>query len=133
MTEENHLRRGTSGEDRLAEILLREMREFRQEVGKRLDSLVTRDAFEAEKERVNERMGDIREDVSAESRARERAVNDEREARIAAVAIVEEKRLLLERETEKRKSRDRWLVGVALAPLAFMLMQYALNILAAGR
>jgi hypothetical protein len=132
------LRTGSSHNDRLAEILLREMREFRSEVGARLDRLVTQEAFQAEKERVNERMGDMREDLEAERRARERALGDEAKSRAEAVSAeaaaraadvksMEEKRLIIEVEQEKARTRNRWFVGAALVPLMLWLMNYVLE------
>lgn len=128
---DEHLSRGRSAEDRLAEILLREMREFRSEVGKRLDRLVTQEAFQAEKERVNERMGDMRADLDDERRAREHALRQETEARNEALSAEKEKRMAVEAEQEKARNRNRWFIGAALIPLAFMLMQYVFDALAA--
>lgn len=145
MTPEDPLRGGrdASGETRLAEMVMREMGAFRKEMRESLTNLVSREAFQAEKERVNERMGDMREDLEHERRAREQAVKGEADARAEAVAkeqkareeamkAEEAKRVAIEAEQDKARNGRRWLIGVALIPLAFMLMQYILANLATG-
>jgi hypothetical protein len=126
-------RGSTQGEARLAEMFLREMGAFRKEMRESLTNLVSREAFQAEKERVNERMGDMRSDLDDERRAREHALRQEAEARNEALNAEKEKRMAVEAEQEKARNRNRWFIGAALIPLAFMLMQYVFDALAAAQ
>ena len=84
-------------------LILSSLRDFRQEVNARLDRLVTQEAFQAEQRRVDERNADLAKDIADEQAARIRAFGE------------------LEKKSDRLKGWIRWLVGVALVPLALFI------------
>lgn len=80
---------------------------FRKEVNERLDRLVTQDAFEGERRRVDGLIARLGQDIVAEAVARREAVTEEQTARQKDMA-----------ELEKKGARTglwvRWAVGLII-------------------
>lgn len=65
----------------LFNLIRSDLRDFRSEVNKRLDTLVSQSSFDAERRRVDDRLKDLADDIAAEREARTLAVEQERLAR----------------------------------------------------
>jgi len=78
-------------EDSLFGLLRGDLAEFRREMNQRLDRLVTQDAFEAERRRVDERHAQLGQDLVDEREARVLADKNERDARKQAQAELDKK------------------------------------------
>ncbi len=88
-------------------VLREDLAAFRNEMNTRLDRLVSQDAFEGERRRVDERMAQLGKELV-----------DEVSARKLAVAAEEKSRTLVVQELERRNARTgswiRWTIGVLL-------------------
>ena len=71
----------------------------------KLDRVVTKDMFQAESRRVDDRIADVVKDVADERVAREKAINDEKSAREKDIAAEKAKRKELENLRQARSER----------------------------
>lgn len=108
------------------------MRMLRQ-VDSKLDRVVTKDMFQAESRRVDDRLNDVAKDITderierekaiaTERAARERAVTDEKVEREKALKYEADKRVAVQAVVDKYSGLHRWLIGVALVPTVFFVI-----------
>ena len=108
------------------------MRMLRQVDGK-LDRVVTKDMFQAESRRVDDRLNDVAKDITDERIEREKALSTERAARESSMSAerVErekalksesDKRAAIQAATDRYGSRLMWLIGAALLPTVFFII-----------
>jgi hypothetical protein len=108
------------------------MRMLRQVDGK-LDQVVTKDMFQAESRRVDDRLNDVAKDITDERIEREKAITTERAAREAAMAFEKverekalksesDKRAAIQAATDRYGARMMWLIGAALLPTVFFII-----------
>ncbi|MCZ2261598.1 hypothetical protein [Isoptericola sp. QY 916] len=87
----------------------------------KLDRVVTKDMFQAESRRVDDRIADVAKDIADERVAREKAINEERAAREKAVEAEKRARKALEEAAQARSDRLgvwlRWLAGGLVASI----------------
>lgn len=100
------------------------MRLMRQIDGK-LDQVVTKDMFQAESRRVDERLDEQGRDIADERTARTGAIADERTARregeASLKAVLDAFKTKVEADADKAKANMRWLAASILLPIALFL------------
>jgi hypothetical protein len=103
------------------------MRLMRQIDGK-LDQVVTKDMFQAESRRVDERLDEQGRDIADERTARAEAVAAERAARkeddAGIRAALETFKAKVETDAEKAKAAARWLAGGIALPIVLYVVDW---------
>lgn len=91
-----------------------ELMRFMKGMDGKLDQVVTKDMFQAESRRVDERLDEQGRDIADERTARAEAIGAERATREKEVASVRD-------EIDKSKSNMRWLAASIALPIGLFL------------
>lgn len=115
-----------------------ELMRILRSVDRKLDQVVTKDMFESESKRVDEKFGEVNKDIADERVARERAMaseklqreqelNFERQARKDALKVESDERKKAWEDQEKRQvklaSNLKWLSAAILLPITLFIIE----------
>lgn len=99
-----------------------ELMRLMRQIDNKLDQVVTKDMFQAESRRVDERLAEQGRDIADERTARSTADEQERAARKEDVSKVATELAAFKKETaetaEKNRANMRWLASAILLPVA---------------
>lgn len=97
------------------EQLRQDMRDGFNQLGQRLDKVVTAEAFAAEQRRVDDKFKDLNDDIVTERSQRQDAIAEEKAAREKGDAAQQA-------ALDKLVSNQKWLIAAVLLPLAFFVV-----------
>lgn len=103
-----------------------DMREGFAELNKRLDKVVSADAFAAEQRRVDDRHKDLQAGIAAEAAARQSALDREREERKAGDAAQQV-------ALDKLTTTQRWVAAAIVLPIALFVITVFINLSSAAK